>query len=139
MGLVCLTVNCMGCICSWFDVFCKKKKKKKGEKLHLLLLRFAATLFLLHPPSPSAPKSTDLVAFLVSGVSMLSDSCEMIGLVGFKQCGVCVAEVVLFWGFLFVFPLVDVVLGLSFGEVAVSAWWPAECSEPPDVLAAQYL
>lgn len=70
---------------------------------------------------------------------MLSDSCEMIGLVGFKQCGVCVVEVVLFWGFLFVFPLVDVVLGLSFGEVAVSAWWPAECSEPPDVLAAQYL
>lgn len=40
--------------------------------------------------------------------------------------------------FLFVFPLVDVVLGLSFGEVAVPVWWSAECSELPDVLAAQY-
>lgn len=61
----------------------------RGERLHLLLMRFAAALFMPHCPSPSAPKSTDLAALLVSGVAVLSDSCEMVVLVGLKQCDAC--------------------------------------------------
>lgn len=71
-------------------------------------MRFATTLFLPHPLSPSAPISTDLAALLVSGVSVLSDSCETVGLVGLEQCG---GRVV--WGFLFVFCFVDVAFGLA--------------------------
>lgn len=39
----------------------------------------------------------------------------------------------------FSFSFVDVVLGLSFGEVTVPVGWWAECGEPADVVAAQYL